>query len=82
MYGRSALDISLSKTRESVFIYDLVYTPVLTPLILDAKNLNRKYLGGLDMLIAQARPSFTLFFGEAPKLEFDPKHLLLKHLNQ
>lgn len=81
MHGRAALDISLSNSRPDVFVYDLVYTPIETPLIRQAIKANRAYLGGLDMLIDQARPSFKLFFGQAPNEKLDPKPLLLKHLN-
>lgn len=80
MHGRSGLDISLINTREDIFVYDLVYTPILTPLIVQARELNRPFLGGLEMLIAQARPSFKLFFGVEPDRQFDPTELLLKHL--
>ena len=80
MHGRRALDISLKNSRPDAVIYDLVYTPIKTPLIKDAEKHQRSYLGGLDMLIAQARPSFELFFGSVPADEFDPAPLLLQHL--
>ena len=82
MHGRPPLDIDLSVTREDAFIYDLVYTPIITPLIQQAKNHNRACLGGLDMLIEQARPSFEIFFHQRPKAEYDPTALLLGHLGE
>ena len=81
MHGRSGLDISLTNSRKDALVYDLVYTPIITPLIEQARALGRDNLGGLEMLIGQARPSFERFFGVAPRPEFDPTDLLLRHLN-
>lgn len=81
MHGRPALDIDIGNSPDGAVIYDLVYTPITTPLIQQARKYERAYIGGLDMLIAQAKPSFEKFFGVMPKAEFDPAPLLLKHLN-
>ena len=82
MHGRSALDIDLSVSRPDAFIYDLVYTPMVTPLIEQAKTHNRSYLGGLDMLIEQARPSFEIFFNQRPNIDYDPRALLMAQLGE
>ena len=82
MHGRRALDIDLSSTRSDAFIYDLVYTPMITPLIEQAKTNNRAYLGGLDMLIEQARPSFEMFYNERPHMTYDPTALLMAQLGE
>jgi shikimate dehydrogenase len=39
-----------------------------------------KTLGGLEMLIAQARPSFKAFFGKSPPRELDPTEVLFEAL--
>lgn len=80
MKGRHPLEVSLSPSRPDVFIYDLIYTPYITPLISQAMSLKRDYLGGLDMLIGQARPSFEKFYGVWPDDNLNPKNLLLSHL--
>ena len=80
MAGKPALDIDLKDARDGALIYDLVYTPLETPLIKQAKALSLPYLGGLDMLIAQARPSFKLFYGQTPPDDLDPTELLLDAL--
>lgn len=70
MSGFPALDVDLTATKPTALIYDLVYTPEMTPLLQQAKDLGRETLGGLSMLIAQARPSFRLFFGQdAPQVD-------------
>ena len=82
MKGKPALDVSLLRSRPDALIYDLIYTPLETPLIKEAISLNRKYIGGLDMLIGQAKPSFELFYGQAPDPQYDPRPLLLKALGE
>lgn len=75
MVGYPALDINLAKAPKTALIYDLVYTPEVTPLLDDAKANGLETIGGLDMLIGQARPSFQLFFGvSAP--DSDPSDVL------
>lgn len=80
MAGKPALDIDLTGARKDALIYDLVYTPLETPLIAQAKSLSLRHLGGLEMLIEQARPSFKLFYGRTPPEELDPAPLLLEAL--
>src|SRR3989454_868019 len=45
------------------FIYDLVYNPTTTPLLLVAQRLNRPGTSGLDMLLHQAAKAFELWTG-------------------
>ncbi len=80
MKGKSELDLSLSSASDGTFIYDLIYTPRQTGLLNKAERRGLPYLGGLDMLIAQARPSFKLFYGQRPPDDLDPTPLLLAAL--
>ena len=82
MKGKPALDIDLDWASPGALVYDLIYTPLETPLIKAAKDRGLLYLGGLDMLIAQARPSFKAFFGQMPQTTLDPSHVLLKALRE
>ena len=67
MSGYPALDVDAEQARAGALVYDLVYTPEDTPLLADARAAGVETVGGIDMLIAQARPSFRLFFGvDAP----------------
>lgn len=74
------LDIDLEQASEGATVYDLVYTPLETPLLKEARARELQTLGGLSMLIAQARPSFRLFYGKTPPPELDPSALLIKAL--
>lgn len=79
MSGYPALDLSLSDAPGSTLVYDLIYTPEVTPLIAEARAKGLETLGGLDMLIAQARPSFQLFYGQ-PAPSADPSDILRRAL--
>lgn len=80
MTGKPALDISLTKVRHAALVYDLIYTPRVTPLMKAAEREGLETLGGLAMLIAQARPSFRLFYGQLPPPGSDPTKTLLDAL--
>ncbi|MGB2584182.1 MAG: shikimate dehydrogenase, partial [Dehalococcoidia bacterium] len=48
-------------------VYDVVYNPIETPLLADAKRAGASTLGGLAMLVYQGAVSFELWTGrEAP----------------
>jgi shikimate dehydrogenase len=80
MSGYPALDLSLAEALKTTLVYDLIYTPEITPLIAEAKAKGLETLGGLDMLIAQARPSFQLFYGESAPSS-DPSDVLRRALD-
>lgn len=82
MKGFPDLDIDLKIARPGTFVYDLVYAPLATGLLKQASQYELPFIGGLDMLIAQARPSFKIFFGQAPSEEYNPKPLLVSELTR
>ncbi len=77
MTGFAPLDINLAFCGPKTVVYDLVYQPIQTPLLQQAKEKNIAHLGGLDMLIAQASPSFHAFFGVKPPQTNLAKSILL-----
>src|SRR3989454_317683 len=54
---------------KAAFIYDLVYNPTTTPLLLVAQRLNRPGTSGLDMLLHQAAKAFELWTGASAPFE-------------
>lgn len=80
MGGKNALDIKLDYAAPDGWVYDLIYTPRKTPLLKQAKKQGLNIIGGLDMLIAQARPSFHLLYGESAPINSDVKEVVEQHL--
>jgi len=63
--GQSPLPASLIPPR--ALVYDLVYNPPDTPLLLEARKAGARTLGGLPMLVYQGAEAFQLWTGkEAP----------------
>jgi shikimate dehydrogenase len=76
MHGVPPLKLDMEYIAPDGWIYDLVYTPLETKLLKQAQKRGLNTIGGLDMLIAQARPSFKQFYGQMPPIELDPKPML------
>ena len=71
MTGQPPLEIDLSEQPEDCVVYDLVYAPLETPLLAQARARELDTVDGLEMLIGQAAVAFELFFGKAPPRERD-----------
>lgn len=65
-------------------IYDLIYNPLLTPLLQEAKDNNMPIITGIGMLIYQALPGFEYWFNQKPELDSNEvsqlTELLIKNL--
>ena len=72
----------LGMTPPRCVIMDMVYKPLRTNLLNEARAMNRPTVDGLAMLIGQARPSFEAFFGRAPDPAVDVRALALKALGE
>jgi shikimate dehydrogenase len=66
MMGHPPLPIDLSRLPSGAIVVDLVYDPLETELLRDARDRGLKTVDGLAVLIWQASMAFTYFFGEAP----------------
>lgn len=69
MQGQPALDIDLAPLPASAVVSDIVYVPMETPLLLAAQARGLVTVGGLGMLLHQARPGFEAWFGIAPTVD-------------
>lgn len=68
MSGEPALDIDLGKLPKSALVSDIVYVPLETPLLVEARRRGNRVVGGLGMLLHQARPAFQLWNGVMPEV--------------
>jgi shikimate dehydrogenase len=68
MKGQPALDLRLEDLHKSAVVADIVYSPLVTPLLQEAKNLGLRHADGLGMLLHQAVRGFSLWFGVTPEV--------------
>ena len=68
MKDHPPLELDLAALRSTATVLDIVYNPLQTPLLKQAKTRGLKTIDGLGMLMHQAAPSFEAFFGVAPKV--------------
>lgn len=61
--------IHLENAKPSVLVTDIVYTPLITPILLQANSLNLKTVDGIGMLLHQAVPGFERWFGVRPEVD-------------
>jgi shikimate dehydrogenase len=71
MTGQPPLEIDFSQLPPDTIVYDAVYAPLDTPLLVGARARGLRTIDGLSMLIGQARIAFELFFGVAPPSDPD-----------
>jgi shikimate dehydrogenase len=68
MAGQAPLDLSLELAQPEAIVADIIYVPLDTPLIRDAKSKGLRTVGGLGMLLHQSRPAWRLWFGIDPEI--------------
>jgi shikimate dehydrogenase len=66
MKGQPPLDIDLQALPPTAVVYDIVYVPLETPLLAAARARGLATVDGLGMLLHQARPGFSAWFGVEP----------------
>jgi 3-dehydroquinate dehydratase/shikimate dehydrogenase len=76
MYPQEASKPIELKSFEAKIIYDLVYNPLETELLKEAKAKGAITINGLDMLIEQAVDQLKIWIGNSP-----PKHMLKEVAN-
>ena len=73
--GESPLD--LTGFSSDTIVHDIVYTPLITPLLAQADQLGMATVDGLGMLLHQAVPGFELWFGVRPEVDDQVRQLVL-----
>lgn len=63
-----ALDIALDDMASDAVVTDIVYTPLITPLLRAARARELHIVDGLGMLLHQAAPGFAHWFGRQPEV--------------
>jgi len=68
MTGQKPLDIALDALPSRALVCDIVYNPLVPPLLAAARARGNPIVGGLGMLLHQARPAFEAWFGVLPEI--------------
>ena len=68
MQGEAPLDLSLDSLPVEAVVTDAVYVPLETALLASASARGNRVVDGLGMLLHQARPGFSAWFGVEPKV--------------
>ena len=68
MEGQPRLEIDLAPLAAAAVVADIVYAPLVTPLLAAAGARGLRTVDGLGMLLHQAVGAFALFFGARPQV--------------
>jgi shikimate dehydrogenase len=82
MGGQPPLELPLEALARQAVVMDMVYRPLKTPLLKAAEAGGHPIANGLDMLIAQARPSFQRIFRQPAVPDLDVKALCVEALER
>lgn len=80
--GAGTLEIPWEALPSDAVVMDMVYKPLVTPLMAEAEARGHRIVDGLEMLVQQAAPSFEAFFGQPPPPGVDVRALCLRALGQ
>jgi shikimate dehydrogenase len=69
MTGQPPLEINLNRAAAGLTVTDIVYVPLETPLLADARMRGIRSVDGLGMLLYQAVPGFRAWFGVDPAVD-------------
>jgi shikimate dehydrogenase len=80
--GEGTLDLPWGAVAPRAVVMDMVYKPLHTALLCQARAAGLATVDGLAMLIGQAAPSFHAFFGQPPPPRVDVRALALAALGE
>ncbi|MCK1362639.1 shikimate dehydrogenase [Bradyrhizobium sp. 199] len=76
MHGQPSLDVDLARLPRAAVVADLVYVPLVTPLLAAAAARGLRTADGLGMLLHQAVRGFELWFGRRPEVTAELRALV------
>jgi shikimate dehydrogenase len=82
VHGGPSLEMDFGTVAKDAVAMDMLYRPLETGFLRNAKAQGLRTVDGLDMLIGQAMPSFEAFFGQAPPSSVDARALLLTAMKE
>jgi len=80
MVGHGRLDLNLDNAGDFLVVADVVYVPLETPLLKAARERGLRTVDGLGMLLHQARPGFSSWFGIDPVVDDELRRFVMADL--
>ncbi len=80
MSGSPPLDLDLAPLARGALVCDIVYVPLETELLKRARLSGHRAVGGLGMLLHQAAPGFSKWFGVRPRVSAELRSLIEQDL--
>jgi len=77
MTGKPLLELSLDTLPLDAVVTDVVYAPLETPLLQQARARGNPAVDGLGMLLHQARPGFSAWYGTEPEVTEEQRSFVL-----
>ncbi len=80
MHGQPPLLIDLASANPTLIVNDIVYVPMQTNLLKQAKDRGLTAIDGLGMLLNQAVPGFSRWFGHTPQVTPELRMLIARDI--
>jgi shikimate dehydrogenase len=80
MRGAPPLDIDLATLPDNAVVGDIIYVPLETALLRQARERGLRAVDGLGMLLHQAVPGFEKWFGVRPQVTPELRDVVLRHI--
>lgn len=77
MVGKPSMRVPLDGLSKDAVVTDLVYTPIDTPLLQEARSKGCQTVDGVGMLLHQAAPGFERWFGIRPEIDENLRQAVL-----
>ena len=78
MVGQPDFSQPISRAKKTALVVDIVYNPLITELIKEAKKMKLKTVGGIGMLINQAVPGFEHWFQKKPQIDEEIRRFIVE----
>jgi shikimate dehydrogenase len=82
MDDSDAIAIDFSAMRAGALVTDIVYVPLVTPILGQAKEQGMRIADGLGMLLHQAVPGFEKWFGKRPDVTPELRAMIIADMEK
>lgn len=82
MDDSKAIDIDFTVMRSGALVTDIVYVPLITPMLAQAKAQQMRIADGLGMLLHQAVPGFEKWFGRRPNVSAELRDMIIADMEK